>query len=144
MSRYRRLKIEGGAFFYTLALIDCGSDQLGRVLMNSAQCPLRFESDRLAALSRSDAKGQSPSIRDFCAMLACHPNSGRATCAAAANEKRAKVPNPGPRFVTINVRSSSSRARDRHIVTVVMMVTAALATVPVVVVMTGELHALGR
>jgi hypothetical protein len=29
MSRYRRLKIEGGAFFYTLALADRGSDLLG-------------------------------------------------------------------------------------------------------------------
>jgi hypothetical protein len=29
MSRYRRLKIEGGAFFYTLALADRGSDPLG-------------------------------------------------------------------------------------------------------------------
>jgi hypothetical protein len=28
ISRYRRLKIEGGAFFYTLALADCGSDLL--------------------------------------------------------------------------------------------------------------------
>ena len=28
MSRYRRLKIEGGAFFYTLALADRGSDLL--------------------------------------------------------------------------------------------------------------------
>jgi hypothetical protein len=36
MSRYRRLKIEGGAFFYTLALADRGSDLLGRVLINSA------------------------------------------------------------------------------------------------------------
>ena len=144
MSRYRRLKIEGGAFFCTLALADRGSDLLGRVLINSAQCPLRSESVRLVALPRSDALGQSPSISDFCAMSACHPNSGPTTRAATANEKRAKVPNPGPRFVTINVRSSSSRARDRHIVTVVMMVTAALATVPVVVVMTGELHALGR
>jgi hypothetical protein len=26
MSRYRRLKIEGGAFLYTLALANCGSD----------------------------------------------------------------------------------------------------------------------
>jgi hypothetical protein len=47
MSRYRRLKIEGGAFFYMLALADRGSDLLGRVLINSAQCPLRSESDRL-------------------------------------------------------------------------------------------------
>jgi hypothetical protein len=38
MSRYRRLKIEGGAFFYALA--DRGSDLSGRVLINSAQCPL--------------------------------------------------------------------------------------------------------
>jgi len=143
MSRHRRLKIEGGAFFCTLALADRGSDLLGRVLINSAQCPLRSESVRLVALPRSDALGQSPSISDFCAMSACHPNSGPTTRAATANEKRAKVPNPGPRFVAINVRSSSRRARDRHIVTVVMMVTAA-ATVPVVVVMTGELHALGR
>jgi hypothetical protein len=30
MSRYRRLKIEGGAFFYTLALADRGSDLLVR------------------------------------------------------------------------------------------------------------------
>jgi REP element-mobilizing transposase RayT len=30
MSRYRRLKIEGGAFFYTLALADRGSDLLIR------------------------------------------------------------------------------------------------------------------
>jgi hypothetical protein len=29
-SRYRRLKIEGGAFFYTLALADRGSDLLVR------------------------------------------------------------------------------------------------------------------
>jgi hypothetical protein len=26
MSRYRRLKVEGGAFFYTLALADRGGD----------------------------------------------------------------------------------------------------------------------
>jgi len=57
MSRYRPLKIEGGALFYTLALADRGSDQLRRVLMNSAQCPLRSESDPLAALPRSDAMG---------------------------------------------------------------------------------------
>jgi hypothetical protein len=49
MSRYRRLKIEGGAFFYTLALADRGSDLLGRVLINSAQCPLSSESDQIAA-----------------------------------------------------------------------------------------------
>ena len=60
MSRYRRLKIEGGAFFYTLALADRGSDLLGRVLINSAQCPLRSKSDRLVALPRSDAVGQEP------------------------------------------------------------------------------------
>jgi hypothetical protein len=30
MSRYRRLKIEGGAFFYTLALADRDSDLLVR------------------------------------------------------------------------------------------------------------------
>ena len=30
MSRYRRLKIEGGAFFYTLALADHGSDLFAR------------------------------------------------------------------------------------------------------------------
>jgi hypothetical protein len=30
MSRYRRLKIEGGAFFYTLALADHGSGLLAR------------------------------------------------------------------------------------------------------------------
>ncbi len=30
MSRYRRLKIEGGAFFFTLALADRGSDLLVR------------------------------------------------------------------------------------------------------------------
>jgi hypothetical protein len=30
MSRYRRLKIEGGAFFYTLALVGHGSDLLAR------------------------------------------------------------------------------------------------------------------
>ena len=30
MSRYRRLKVEGGAFFYTLALADRGSDLLVR------------------------------------------------------------------------------------------------------------------
>jgi hypothetical protein len=30
MSRYRRLKIEGGAFFYTLAVVDRGSDLLVR------------------------------------------------------------------------------------------------------------------
>jgi hypothetical protein len=30
MSRYRRLKIEGGAFFYALALADRGSDLLAR------------------------------------------------------------------------------------------------------------------
>jgi hypothetical protein len=30
MSRYRRLKIEGGAFFYTLALADRGGDLLVR------------------------------------------------------------------------------------------------------------------
>jgi hypothetical protein len=30
MSRYRRLKIEGGALFYTLALADRGSDLLIR------------------------------------------------------------------------------------------------------------------
>jgi hypothetical protein len=35
MAHYRRLKIEGGAFFYTLALADCGSDllvQRGRIV----------------------------------------------------------------------------------------------------------------
>jgi len=57
MSRYRRLKIEGGAVFYTLALAGRGSDLLGRVLINSAQCPLHSESDALAALPRSDAMG---------------------------------------------------------------------------------------
>jgi hypothetical protein len=50
MSRYWRLKIEGGASFYALALTDRGSDLLGRVLMNSAQCPLPSNSDRLVAL----------------------------------------------------------------------------------------------
>jgi len=30
LSRYRRLKVEGGAFFYTLALADRGSDLLVR------------------------------------------------------------------------------------------------------------------
>jgi len=30
MSRYRRLKIEGGAFFFTLALADRGGDLSGR------------------------------------------------------------------------------------------------------------------
>jgi hypothetical protein len=30
MSRYRRLKIEGGTFFYALALADRGSDLLVR------------------------------------------------------------------------------------------------------------------
>ncbi len=30
MSRYRRLKIESGAVFFTLALADCGSDLLVR------------------------------------------------------------------------------------------------------------------
>ena len=30
MSRYRRLKIEGGAVFFTLAPADRGSDLLGR------------------------------------------------------------------------------------------------------------------
>jgi hypothetical protein len=30
MSGYRRLKIEGGAFFFALALADRGSDLLGR------------------------------------------------------------------------------------------------------------------
>jgi hypothetical protein len=30
MPRYRRLKIEGGAFFYTLALADRGGDLLVR------------------------------------------------------------------------------------------------------------------
>jgi hypothetical protein len=60
MSRYRRLKIDGGAFFCTLALADRGSDLLGRVLINSAQCPLRFESDRLVALPRSDAMCHEP------------------------------------------------------------------------------------
>jgi hypothetical protein len=30
MSRHRRLKIEGGAFFYSLALADSGSDLLVR------------------------------------------------------------------------------------------------------------------
>jgi hypothetical protein len=49
MPRYRRLKIEGGAFFFTLAPADRGSDLLGRVLINSAQCPLRSESDQIAA-----------------------------------------------------------------------------------------------
>jgi hypothetical protein len=58
MSRYRLLKIEGGAFFSTLALADRSSDLLGRVLINSAQCPLRSESDRPVALPRSDAMGQ--------------------------------------------------------------------------------------
>jgi hypothetical protein len=33
MSRYRRLKIEDGAIFYTLALADRGRDLLGRVLV---------------------------------------------------------------------------------------------------------------
>jgi len=60
MSRYRRLKIESRALFYALALADRGSDLLGRVLINSAQCPLRSESDRLVALPRSDALGQMP------------------------------------------------------------------------------------
>jgi hypothetical protein len=55
MSRYRRLKIEGGALCYTLALADRRSELLGRILINSAQCQLRSESDRLAALPRSDA-----------------------------------------------------------------------------------------
>ena len=54
ISRYRRLKIEGGAFFYTLVLADRGSDLLGRILINSYQCPFRSESDRLAALPVSD------------------------------------------------------------------------------------------
>jgi hypothetical protein len=58
MSRDRRLKIDGGAFFFTLALADRGSDLLGRVLINSAQCPHRSESDRFAAPPRSDAIGQ--------------------------------------------------------------------------------------
>ena len=31
MSRHRRLKIEGGVFFYTLALADRGSDLLIRI-----------------------------------------------------------------------------------------------------------------
>jgi hypothetical protein len=31
MSRYRRPKIEGGVFFYTLALADRGSDLLIRI-----------------------------------------------------------------------------------------------------------------
>ena len=56
-SRYRSLKIEGGAVFYTLALANRGGDLLGRVHINSAQCPLRSESDRLVALPRSDAMG---------------------------------------------------------------------------------------
>jgi hypothetical protein len=30
MSRYRRLKVEGGPFLHTLALADCGSDLLIR------------------------------------------------------------------------------------------------------------------
>ncbi len=33
--------------------------KLGRVLINTSQCPLRCESDRNAALPRNDAKGQS-------------------------------------------------------------------------------------
>jgi putative transposase len=44
MSRYRRLKIEGGAFFFTLALADRGSDLLirhiERLLANNRRgCP---------------------------------------------------------------------------------------------------------
>jgi hypothetical protein len=44
MSRYRRLKIEGGAFFYTLALADRGSDLLIRHIErppagNRRECP---------------------------------------------------------------------------------------------------------
>jgi hypothetical protein len=42
MSRYRRLKIEGGAFFYTLSLADRGSDLSVRVLINSALCIIRL------------------------------------------------------------------------------------------------------
>jgi hypothetical protein len=74
MSRYRRLKI-GGALFYTLALADRGSDLLGRVLINSAQRPLRSESHRLAALPRSDAmadtveKGKNEPIEIFACTL---------------------------------------------------------------------------
>jgi REP element-mobilizing transposase RayT len=55
MSRYRRLKIEGGAFFFTFTLADRRSELLGRILINSYQCPFRSESDRLAAMPRSDA-----------------------------------------------------------------------------------------
>jgi hypothetical protein len=50
MSRYWPVKIEGGAFFYTRALAGRRSDLLGRVLINSALCPVRSESDRPAAL----------------------------------------------------------------------------------------------
>jgi hypothetical protein len=32
MSRYRRLKIEGGAFFYALAFADGGSDLMIRLI----------------------------------------------------------------------------------------------------------------
>jgi putative transposase len=44
MSRYRRLKIEGGAFFYTLALADRDSDLLVRhierlIAGNRRGCP---------------------------------------------------------------------------------------------------------
>jgi hypothetical protein len=50
LSRYRRLKIEDGTYFYTLALADRGIDLLCRVLINSAHCPLRSESDREGGL----------------------------------------------------------------------------------------------
>ena len=52
MSRYRRLLIEGGAFFFTLALADRRSDLLVR----------RYRA--LAPRLRRD--GKSPSVRDRC------------------------------------------------------------------------------
>ena len=36
--------------------------QLGRVLINRSQCPLRSQSDRIAALQRTDAKGHEPTL----------------------------------------------------------------------------------
>jgi hypothetical protein len=52
MSRYRRLKIEGGAFFITLALPDCGSDLLIRHIErllagNRRGCPQQVRARRV-------------------------------------------------------------------------------------------------
>src|SRR5262245_25779345 len=42
----------------SVALNGAGATPLGRVLINSARCPLRSKSDRIAAAPRNDAKCQ--------------------------------------------------------------------------------------